>query len=594
MNQSEIDSLQKDQSSKEIVAEKNPKKYCEWWQQEIKSAVRYRTVYGKAKQWVQYKNMYRGFWGAGTVPVNIIYATGRALIPQLYFRNPRVSITAKKPGYTPHAMVLERIDNYLIRETGVKYQLKSNILDCYLMGRGPGILGYDSEFGFNPKFTVDSMLADSGLTAFHNKSGNLIEYTDNIRPGMPWYMQCSPLDFVVPWGTKNFQDSRWFAFRKMRSKRDIQEDPKYENTKDIKGIYNTRLEGSGEGNSDDKIQWSEKDTDNEWCELWEVHDKRTGMVYTLTLDDKEFLRNEQDHLQFDSLPALTMGFNEDPDYFWWTPDARLIEVQQAELNDIRTMAKKHRRAGLLKMVVDKQIMPDELAKLLDEDVKSVCRVDVGAQGDIRKVVSLLQSHVPPDLIAYAKETREDLMKIIGFSRNQEGSFEQPSGRRTATEANIVQQASMIRVDERRDIVADHLVEIIRGYNRIIFENWNDSRVTDVVGSDGARQWVRFTGKELRGDYAYDINPEESKPMSQDTRKEDGLELLKLAMQSPTAGLDTGYLVQQIARQYDWLDPKLLFPRAGAGNNPQQALPFNEFQRRQNAGNPQSQTGILMQ
>ena len=181
MNQAETDALQKDSSSREIVAEKNPKKYCEWWQQEIKSAVRYRTVYGKAKQWVQYKNMYRGFWGAGTVPVNIIYAIGRALIPQLYFRNPRVSITAKKPGYTPHAMVLERADNYLIKETGVKYELKSNILDCFLMGRGPGIIGYDSEFGFNPKFTVDSMLADSGLTAFHGKSGNLIGRLGAIR-----------------------------------------------------------------------------------------------------------------------------------------------------------------------------------------------------------------------------------------------------------------------------------------------------------------------------------------------------------------------------------------------------------------------------
>ena len=175
----------------EKSASNNPKSYCKWWQEEIKSGVRYRTVYGKAKEWTQYKNMYRGFWGAGTVPVNIIYATGRALIPQLYFRNPKVSITAKKPGYTPHAMVLERLDNYLIKETGVKYELKSNILDCYLMGRGPGILGYDSEFGFNPKFTVDSMLADSGLTAYNDKEGHLIEYTDTIKPGMPWYMQCS-------------------------------------------------------------------------------------------------------------------------------------------------------------------------------------------------------------------------------------------------------------------------------------------------------------------------------------------------------------------------------------------------------------------
>lgn len=559
---------------------KSSKSICKWWQEEIKSGVRYRTVYGKAKEWVQYKNMYRGFWGAGTVPVNIIYATGRALIPQLYFRNPRVSISAKKPGYTPHAMVLERVDNYLIKETGVKYELKSNILDSYLCGRGPGIVGYDSEYGFNPKFTVDSMMQDSGLTAYSEK-GKLIEYTDNIRPGMPWYKRCSPNDFIVPWGCHRLDDARWFAFRKMRTLRDIQEDPKYENVNKLKAPYNTRLEGSKDGNSDDKVQWSEKDTDNEWCELWEVHDKRTKMVYALTLDDPKFLRCEEDHLQFDNLPAKALGFNEDPDYFWWTPDCRLIQVQQAELNDIRTMAKKHRRAGLLKLIVDKQIAPDELAKLLDEDVKGVVRVDVGAQGDIRRLVTQMQSHVPPDLIPYAQETREDIMQIIGFSRNQEGSFEKPSGRRTATEANIVQQAAMIRIDERRDILADELVSIVKSYNNIIFDQWNDSRVIDIVGQDGSRYWVRFTGREIKGDFNYDINPEEQQPQSQATRRQDGMELLNLASKFP--GMDTKYLVQQYARQFDWLDPNMLMPGQGAGRSPENAMQFNDFQKRVGGG-----------
>lgn len=575
---------------------KSSKSLVKWWQEEIKSGVRYRTVYGKAKEWVQYKNMYRGFWGSGTVPVNIIYSTGRALIPQLYFRNPKVSITAKKPGYTPHAMVLERVDNYLIKETGLKYELKSNILDTYLCGRGPGILGYDSEFGFNPKFSVDSMMQDSGLTAYSEK-GKLIEYTDNIRPGMPWYKRCNPNDFIVPWGCHNIKDSRWFAFRKMRTLRDIKEDPKYENTSDLKAPYATRLEGSMAGNSDDKVQWNEKDTDNEWCELWEVHDKRTRMVYALTLDDPKFLRCEEDHLQFDDLPCRTLGFNEDPDYFWWTPDARLIQVQQAELNDIRTMAKKHRRAGLLKMIVDKNLAPDELEKLLNDEVKAVARIDLGTQGDIRKVVSLLQSHVPPDLISYARETREDINQIIGFSRNQEGSFETPSGRRTATEANIVQQASMIRVDERRDILADELVGIVKGYNNIIFDQWNDSRVIDIVGQDGARYWVRFTGREIKGDFNYDINPEESQPQSQATRRQDGMGLMEIAMKNPEAGFDLKYLSQQYARQFDWIDPNLLIPGNGAGRSPENSLQFNDFMKMKGAGQssiPGLQSPIQMQ
>lgn len=567
---------------------KDKKGLLQWWKDEIKAGVRYRTIYGNAKKWSLYKNMYRGFWQEGVVPVNMIYAVGRSVIPQVYFRNPKVAISAKRPGFTAHATVLERIDQYIIKEMGIKNQLKSNVLDSYLMGRGPGILGYDSEYGFNPKFSVDSEYQDSGLTAY-GKKGEMIEYTDEVKPGMPWYLRCSPEDFVVPWGTRRFEEARWFAIRKMRPLRDIKEDPKYTNKGDLKGAFHTKLDGSLDGTSTSKTQHSDKDGENNWVELWEIHDKRTGKVMAISLDHDKFMRFEPDELQVEGLPARALGFNEDPDYFWWTPDARLIEVQQAEMNDIRTMAKKHRRVGLLKMIVDKNMHKDELAKLLDEDVKAVARVDVGPQGDIRKQVAFLQSHVPPDLISYAKEVREDVREIVGFSRNQMGSFEESSGRRTAHEAEIVRAASAIRIDERRDIMADHLESVMRGINQIIFKNWSAERVIDIIGQDGARYWVRFTGDEIKGEFHYSINPEETLPQDQRTRRNDAQQFLEIAAKVP--GIDMRYVLQQYSKQFDWLDPKMLMPQnEGAGRSPEKALLFSDLVGR--TGQGQSKFGGL--
>lgn len=561
----------------------------QWWKDEIRAGVRYRTIYGKAKAWTGYKNMYRGFWAEGIVPVNMIYAVGRSVIPQIYFRNPRLAISPKRPGFAAHAMILERIDNYLIKEIGIKYQLKSNALDSYLMGRGPGIIGYDSEYGFNPKFTVGSQFADSGLTSF-GKKGEQIEYTDEVKPGMPWYLRCSPEDFIVPWGTKRFEEARWYGMRKMRPLRDIKESPLYSKKSELVGAFHTKLDGSLDGTSTSKTQHSEKDGENNWVEIWEVHDKRTGKVMAISLDHDKFLRIEDDHLQLEGLPARVLGFNEDPDYFWWTPDARLIEVQQAEINDIRTVARRHRRLGLLKGLYDKNsIKPDEMAKFLDEDVKAFAGVDVGPQGDIRKTVAFVQSHVPPDLISYAKEVREDVREVVGFSRNQMGSFEESSGRRTAHEAEIVRAASAIRIDERRDIMADHLESVMRGINQVIFKNWGAERIIDIVGQDGARYWVRFTGEEIKGEFHYGINPEESIPQDQRTRRADAEKFMELAQRVP--GIDMGYVVRQWSRQYDWLDPKMLFPQdEGAGRSPEKAMLFADFMRK--TGQGQSNFGGL--
>lgn len=557
------------------------KKLLEWWKEEIRSGVKYRQLYGQSKAWRAYKTMYRGIWAKGVVPVNMIYAVGRSLIPQVYFKNPRVHVAAMKPGFTPHAMVLEQLDNYFIRSLGIKNTMKSNILDSYLCGVGPSLLGYDSEYGFNPSFTTDSRYQDSGLTSFGKKEQR-IEYTDNIVPGMPWVERCNPEDFIVPWGTSSWATARWYAHRKMRTVSDIKEDPKYKGITGLRGIYHTKLEGSVDG-TDRKPVSPDKDETSEWVELWEIHDKRSGRMFVLTLDHDKFLRDEVDFLQLGNLNAQVLGFNEDPDFFWWAPDARLIQVQQEEINDIRTMARKHRRVGLLKMLYDKNALKgDELSKFLDSDVKAAAGIDVGASGDIRKMVAFLQTHVPPDLISYAREVREDVREVVGFSRNQMGSFEQASGRRTAHEAAIVQSASMIRIDERRDIMADHLEQTIRGINKIVFSQWGAERVIDLVGPDGARYWVRFTGKEIQGEFAYHINPEEALPMNQQTRRADAEKFMEIGSKIP--GFNMPYVMREWAKQFDWLDYKQLMPQSeGAGRSPEKAFLFNDFARRVGAG-----------
>lgn len=555
-------------------ASKNRHLGIDWWKEEIRSGIRYRRIYGKDKSWEYYKTMYRGFWPRGTVPVNMIYAVARSVVPQVYFRNPRVYIQAKRPGFSAHAMVLERLDNYIIKEIGLKQQLKSGVLDCFLSGIGPGILGYDSEFGFNPSFTVGSELEDSGLTSF-NKKGEKIEYTNNVKPGMPWFLRANPKDFGVPWGTDRWENARWFFLRKMRPLRDIKQDPKYSNTSGLKGNFNTKIERTDDGTTPTPQHLGEKDGDNEWVEIFEIHDKKTRRVYTLSLDHPKFLRDDIDELQIEDLPARVLGFNEDPDYFWWSPDARMIEVQQQEINDIRTMARKHRRVGLLKMIVDKNLPKDELDKLLDGDPKAVARMDIGTQGDIRKVAAFLQSHVPPDLINYAREVREDVREIVGFSRNQMGSFEESSGRRTAHEAEIVRAASLIRIDERRDAMADYVESVVRGINQIVHKNWSSERIVDIVGPDGARYWVRFNGNDLRGEYHYNVSPEESTPQDSRTRRADAEKLLDIGVKIP--GMDMRYLLRQYTRQFDWLDPRMLFPQQeGAGRSPERALMFPDF------------------
>ncbi len=254
------------------------------------------------------------------------------------------------------------------------------------------------------------------------------------------------------------------------------------------------------------------------------------------------------------------------------------------MNDIRTMAKKHRRVAILKLLYDKGMNKDELAKLMDADVKAAVGIDVGVNGDIRKAVALLQSHVPPDFTIAAREVREDVREEMGFSRNQAGAFEAPSGRRTAHEVETVRAAAMLRIDERKDALADHLESIVRGYNQMIFSNWTSRRVIDVVGPDGARYWIKFSGKEIKGEFNYKINPEESAPQDRRTMRNEMFEFMTIAAKTP--GADMNYLMKVFASKFDWLDPKLAFPGEGAGRSPEKPMEFMEFVGKQMNNFPQ--------
>ena len=57
---------------------------------------------------------------------------------------------------------------------------------------------------------------------------------------------------------------------------------------------------------------------------------------------------------------------------------------------------------------------------------------------------------------------------MGFSRNQAGEYSSQKSHNapTAAEARIVQAASEIRVDERRDSLADVLVDMFEDANKL--------------------------------------------------------------------------------------------------------------------------------
>lgn len=548
------------------------------FQQAIRLGIEFRKKYGLADKWPTYKGWYRNKFMQGIIPVNLTYAMARASIARTRIAEPKVVVTApNRPELFMHAKLVEAIDNWLLRELEVKRTLKRLSLNAFLMGKAPWVIGYDSEYGYDPELN-DPVMEDSTLSGFDD-DGDRLEYNANITPGMPWIRQVNPEDFVVPWGLGDFECTPWYAMRFVRPTDEMKRDRKYQHRDEITAnLSPDLLPGGPESRRNVYLKMAES---GDFTEAYEIHDARTGRVYVLTLDGNHFLRNDEDELQIDGLPAGIVDFNDDPDVFWSVPDAAILEPQQLEINDITTQWSKHRRAAVSKVLARKNVIPqEEIDKMTSEAVKAVVNC---TSSDLAKDVKVLEAQIPDDFRIAREMVRQDAREAIGFSRNQLGEF-QGKTHVSAQEQAAVERGSEVRVDERRDIMADTLVAMVRKMNQTIFKFWTTERVIQVAGPEGAIHWVKYTGTDLKGEYMIQVDPDAANPTTKESRK---LQLAQLAELVIKVGGDPTTIIQQLIAETPGIRPEQVLPGIRPGPQPQSGPgnPMTTKQFTQGGGGP---------
>lgn len=516
------------------------------WTERIKRAYEFRDKKFRSAPSKTYKQMcidnrqyYRGDWNKTIIPVNRIFSYGRSLVPSVYFRNPRVSVTATRPELVVHARVVEAVDNWVIFETNLKKTLKRAILNAYICGCGPVKLGYDSQYGYIPEQAVDQ--DRSTVTQSSRTEDRKIEYREGVKPGMPWALPDLPENIIGPPGYDDYAAMPWIAHRIIRPLDDVKQDQKYKHTKDLQGTKTLDY-------IDPKQQsLFREDKLVPLAELFEIRDKSTGLISVVC--EGQTLLSENDVLQVEGLPWEFLIFNDDPEYPWGIPDVCMMEPQQLELNEIRTQAKRHRAIALLKFLYKRgAIKEPELEKFFSGSVGPGVAIDDDA---IANAIVTLQPHIPPDLAAEARQVESDLRQTIRISENQAGSYRSGTPPR-ATETQEVAQSFDLNVDERKDLMGDLLTSIIRKWNQYIFKFWDGNRVVQIAGPDGQMWWVQYTGDELEGEYNLRIDPDTGFPVTRGIRMEAAAGLLK--QYGGDQLIDQTELRKMHLSQLEWLYP----------------------------------------
>ena len=490
-----------------------------WWLSQVRKGIEYRKKAAFENMWDDWRKMYRGEFNSNVLPVNVFFKMIRTLVPRVYYRNPSIAVSAAKPGDDHYvlAQVLERLDNRLIVKMKVKQAIKAMVQNGFLYGTGIGKLGYGAEFTPTPD------ILDTDAPVGKHRHNFEVEYNDLVMPNMPWFLPVHTGSFIVPAGTVDIHSARWVAHWVKRHIDDVKDDPRLKHTGDLnvgKAYFSEILRPDGRPQMEGMI------------DLVEIRDKKSGKVFILApYHNTKILYCEDDDMMSEGhFPYFPLVFNADDQFFWGLPDAKILDPQQRELNENRTLMMKHRRLSIVKMLVKRGNMtPDEAAKLTNEDVDPV----IFTENDVANVRVLEAANIPQGLITMDALVEKDVQEILGLGANQFGEYAPGSADRSATEASIVNQATQIRMDERRDAVADLLVDLFGQVHPILFERWEGEQVVDIVGPMGLQVWVKFRPEELKhGGYNVSIDPDSTLPETKQMREQKAMQVYAVLSKNP--------------------------------------------------------------
>jgi len=543
------------------------------WVEELNHGLEYRQQYGIEKQWADLEALFYGVHGSSANDgPNIIMSTGDALLSALNVPVPYITVKPRGRDDVVSAKILESLDNELLVDTELRSSIELASLHAYLWGRGILKIGYDSEWGFTSGYDLGRK-APMGLTLTQfDKQGRRIEFDSRIRPGMPWVRPVLPHDIVVPFGTTSSKDAPWIAHRVVRHVDAIKADLKYEKKRDLEPVmsmedymqtYQSMVKPYRVGA--EEVRGYSREAKSEFVELWEIHERHTQKVIVIATGHKKFLRNEEDLLQVNnSLPFVDVGFTPRARSFWTTSDAFYLRFHQAELSDIALQSGKQRRMSILKFLYAEDSMDEsELEKVLGPDVGVAARVkNTAALRDT--IMSLTPTNNNMLLQQDAEYIRRSAREAVGFSRNQLGEFES-KGRRTATEAQAVQQGSNQRLGRRQAVIREAYIEAIKKINSVIFAHWSMPRWAEVMG-----EWVEYRGRDLRGDFRYDVGFSSERGESLEVRRASALQMYQILSQDPN--VDQSALRTHLKGAFN--DPEFDNILGGAGNNANVQVPMS--------------------
>jgi hypothetical protein len=289
--------------------------------------------------------------------------------------------------------------------------------------------------------------------------------------------------------------------------------------------------------------------DGRSCCVWEVYNRKDGLVYTLCDGYPDFLREPASPEVYTDRfwPWFPLTLNEiDHERHVFPPsDVKLIRDMQMEYNRSRQGMREHRRAARPKTVVASGMVDaEDLEKLSNHPDNAIIELNGLQPG--QKVEDLLQAFRGPPIDPNLYETEQNFADMMRVSGIQDANIGATSGAPSATQSNIAEASRATAMGSNIDDIDDILTSLARSGSQILLQECSTDTVKRIVGEGSV--WPEMTRQQISDELWLQIEAGSTGRPNQAQEIANAERLFPLLMQLP--GIKPEWLAKELIKRLD--------------------------------------------
>lgn len=482
-------------------------------------------------------------------------------VAQLFYQVPEIHLKAKAPQYGQAVSVFQAVINHkLTKEMHVEKTVDEVLTDVIAVsGIGVGKVGYEvvSEEVDTPM--VDPQTAQAWMSAGQEVPTEKVPVPIFERY---FFKRVSPSKLLLPaefTGT-DFDEAAWIGIRYRKPKEVVKRDLKID---------------TSEASAKDDLVVSETTSQNtdrtqkevEFTEIWykaslfdgkEKHPLKQRRIVFVEDEPEPIIHDDSPYQRFDQTtgkflvgmkkyPIRILTLTTVPDEAVPPSDTTVSRPLVAELQTSRSQMVKQRQRSLpLRWYNTSLLDPETVEKIARGDVQDM--VPVPAPGD-QALGEVARANYPRESFEFQRVIEGDLMEAWALGSNQLGS--DSPGEVSATEANIIQGSTNVRLDYERNKVLRWFLEATELVGDLVQLFADDEDYIEVVGQDRTKALVAWDKSVIQGEFVYDAKTNSALRLDVAQERMDARNAYQLLANEPYANRQK--LVEWVAQTHD-IDP----------------------------------------